>query len=701
MDTETKHQDHISNSKQGYIINLLLPILNELQWPKNYRKLHDILKNCSNNISISDLYYILNKFNIIINRKNFNVDEYSGVKFPILYCDRSGNFNLIISRLNNRYTIIDGKTKKTYTTDSIIRTKECYFFEKTNNTSKNWYTNIFAPFSKIIKKLFITSFIANVFTLSIPLFIMLVYDKVIPSESTKILIQFSIGAMLCILCFFAISYTRSILFSYFSSKIEKDLQNKIFKKLIGISPSLVENASVSSQFSKFKDFDNIKQLLANPTVILLLDVPFLILALLTVGILSFKLMLVPLAIFAVYAFIYIFYKKKIQYLQTNDSLRRDYLQSFIIETLSKLRTIKGSLNYKNWMDRYNVLKYNQYQSEQKSTNISSMLSVVSDACMYISGILIAYLGAIKVLDNSLSVGALIAIMILSWRILSPLKALISLLPKVEQIKLLLIQANKLLNIKDEESEQLDNMISIKGDIEFSRVSFRYSNNHTPALLGVSFSIKAGTICCITGDSGSGKSSIIKLIAKFYAPQAGVISVDGQNIQQLDSIQLRQLICFQPQSNHLFVDTILENLLLNNPIADSKAVERAVKSAGIYDYISSLPRGLNTILSEETLNLLPSSIIQKIILARSYLKPSNLYVLDEPTKFLDENGIYKFIYTIKDKQAEKGSTFIISTRDSNVIKCADQVIHLSDSNVYYSGNYTNYRKLLNSTRDIHA
>ena len=148
---------------------------------------------------------------------------------------------------------------------------------------------------------------------------------------------------------------------------------------------------------------------------------------------------------------------------------------------------------------------------------------------------------------------------------------------------------------------------------------------------------------------------MKLLAKFYAPQAGVITIDGLNIQQLDPIQLRQLISFQSQDNHIFEDSIINNLLLNNPLADKDAITKAVSDANVYDEIVALKNGFDTYLSRSLQEKLPSSFIKKLILARTYLKSANLYVLDEPTKNSRRKQYIRF-YNQNQRATENGTLY---------------------------------------------
>ncbi len=233
-----------------------------------------------------------------------------------------------------------------------------------------------------------------------------------------------------------------------------------------------------------------------------------------------------------------------------------------------------------------------------------------------------------------------------------------------------ISMKRLTEIMDYESEQSEDeehteMEQIEGDIEFKDVTFRYGNRN-PALNHISFTIPQGKKVALVGSSGSGKSTITKLLLKYYEPESGEIDVNGINLDEYTNASVRRAISYVPQNVELFSKTLFENIRISNPNATMEQVKEAAKKADAHEFIRKLPLQYNTYL-EEAGNGLSGGEKQRIALARAFLKDSNLYILDESTSNLDfatENLIFNMIY---DQLADR-SMLIVAHRLSTVRDC---------------------------------
>jgi ABC-type bacteriocin/lantibiotic exporter with double-glycine peptidase domain len=210
-------------------------------------------------------------------------------------------------------------------------------------------------------------------------------------------------------------------------------------------------------------------------------------------------------------------------------------------------------------------------------------------------------------------------------------------------------------------------------VTFSRVSLRYSNDADPALLGVSFEAQPGEVIAIVGSDGAGKSTVLKLIAGLYAPQAGNVMIDDLDIRQIDPIELRKCIGYAPQAPQLFFGTIAQNLRLAQPTASEADLRQAMTLAGVWEEIAALDRGLNTRVGDAASNRISTSLAQGISLARAYLKKSPILLLDEPVTGLDFDGDRCFREYV---EAMRGKTtiFIVTHRPSH-LTLADQIVVL--------------------------
>jgi ABC-type bacteriocin/lantibiotic exporter with double-glycine peptidase domain len=273
-------------------------------------------------------------------------------------------------------------------------------------------------------------------------------------------------------------------------------------------------------------------------------------------------------------------------------------------------------------------------------------------------------------------GALIATIMLIWRILGPLQTLCSMLPRVEQLRSSIDQINRLVDIEVEHKPTVIKrpIEHLTGAIKLTNIGLRYTLEVEPIFVGLDIDVKPGEVVAITGSNGSGKSSLLKLINGLYQPQTGTIRIDGINIRQMDPLELRSYICYLPQVPNFFEGTIKENLLFANPLATDKEIMDSLEKATGLEELKNMEKGIETVISANNSSI-PTSYTYILNLTRAILKKSNILLFDElPNASLNEEvgGAYKKI--IQDAKGKK-TVFFVSQRD-DFIKIADKVIVLT-------------------------
>jgi len=257
------------------------------------------------------------------------------------------------------------------------------------------------------------------------------------------------------------------------------------------------------------------------------------------------------------------------------------------------------------------------------------------------------------------------------------------LPMIGQIKNSISQVNNLINLPTEvRRTNLVKVVSVNS-IEFQRVSFRYPGQDNASLLGVSFNVVPGTITCITGKNGTGKSTIIKLILALYHIQAGNIKINNMNINQLDPVSLRKSVAYVPQDGRLFFGTIKQNLLLANPIATQLEIKQATTLADVHSDIMQLKNNYDTHLGDQSEFALSPSFKQRLILARAYLKNSETFIFDNPYPCVSYIEEQKFVNTLK--ELKKTKAILLITSKISLLEAADQVIYLKAMQAALQGN----------------
>jgi ATP-binding cassette subfamily C protein/ATP-binding cassette subfamily C protein LapB len=315
---------------------------------------------------------------------------------------------------------------------------------------------------------------------------------------------------------------------------------------------------------------------------------------------------------------------------------------------------------------------------------SAVVTALGQLLMSLSALGVMGFGAAAVIADEISIGALIATMALTWRILTPLQSGFLAVPRIRQVLKSMHQIDQLMKISVERDGAQSGLLNhtMIGDVVLDRVSMRYGQEENPALLGVSMQAKAGQIVAIVGDSGSGKSSLLKLIAGMYRPQTGALYLDDQDLRQLNVKELRRSVAYVPQDVRLFHGTIAQNLRLNNSAATLEELKMAAQQAGIANDIARLADGYSTKIGDNTTDRFAPAFLRGLTLARALLRPAKVLLLDEPGAGMDEESDLLFQEQLK--QLRGNRTVIMATHRPSHARLADKVLYLEHGTVKFFG-----------------
>ena len=443
-------------------------------------------------------------------------------------------------------------------------------------------------------------------------------------------------------------------------------------------------APTASQVARIKEFEAVRDFFTGPFATVGLELPFALIFIGVIGWLAGPLATVPvimLICFLAAGFVLVPAMKRSA---SRSSKARSARQSFVVEMLQNIRTIKQMSAEEIWAERYRRYSAEAALNNFYAAQVTFLMQTIAHVIMMAAGIATLAVGTLQVMQAEMTVGALIATMALVWRVLSPLQTAFVTLTRLEQIKLGLKQVNQLMRIKTERdpSEQVMPKRQFAGAVSLARISMRYNAGGEPALLGAAFDIKPGELVAITGPSGAGKSTILKVIGGLYQPQAGTVLIDGIDIRQLDPLELRYSIAYLPQTTHLFHGTIAQNIRLAEPTASDEDLERACAAAGLLDEIQSLPDGFDTRIGDQMLQQLPSGFQQRLALARCYAKDSPILLLDEPGQTLDEAGDAGFMKYLNHIKGSK--TVIMITHRPSHMRMADRLLVIEEGRIAMDG-----------------
>jgi ATP-binding cassette subfamily C protein LapB len=608
---------------------------------------------------------------------------------PCLFIPENGNAFVLLERHNGTFLVSSSMSDEPHTIEKNNIAGTAYFFlekgaVKQNTPVTSWVKTAILRFRPLIIQAGISSVLSGLIMVIGSLFMMVVYNEIIPSGSIKILLYLAFGVLLSLAVSMGLVYHRANILSYIAGRIEYLFGTTILQQIMRLSPAMSERSAVGAQIARLSAFEAIRDLFTGPLASTILESPATLVVLIALGIINPPALIVFVVVIAIYALLYWTLEPKTSKLVAEYGAASTKRNEFIVEMITKMRTVRESGGVHTWLERFRNVSAEATMASFWTERLSSTLVGVSYFVMMSAGLMIITITIPLTLTNVLGPGALIASMFLMWRILGPIQTIFTNLARIERLRSATRQLDNLMQIKGERIDAASSPISrgLKGNIQFSRVSFRYSLNVDPALIGVDFSASAGEIIAITGSNGGGKSTLLKLMMGMYQPQAGSILIDGVDIRQLDPIELRQLIGYAPQETQFFRATIAQNLRLSRPDATDGEVREALEMAGAMESVNMLPKGIEYRIGDNASEQLPASLRQTLNLARAYLTKAPIMLFDEPGASLDSREDACFIEALK-KLRGHTTVFFISHRPSH-LKLADHIIVMDRGYIRASG-----------------
>jgi len=660
----------------------LSPLLSALGWRGDSSQVIEAMPHFKETMDLLDLRGALANLHYESQAKTTTLKSIDPRLFPCLFDPEQGSVKILISEKKGGIFAFDARTQDYSVIDekSVLKEKgEAFFFHPTPkeqigqwNSSTNWFRAVFDRFSPLTRQILIITFLLNILALATPLFIMAVYDMVIGSGSTETLKYLLIGVGIALASDIVLRLIRGKMLSHIGARLDYIIGTTALQKILSLPVSQTERSSLGSKIARFREFDMIRDFFIGPMAMALLEMPFVFVFLIAVGLIGGPLVLIPITMLVLYVISALVILPIIQKRTANDLTHSANKGTFVTECFNNMRTIKHLGAEEIWLERFRDISAGNALAGIKHNMIGAVAQTFAHVVMICSGILTLTFGISRVFNEDMTVGALVATMALVWRLLSPTQAVFLALTKLNQIAISINRINQLFSLPSESNPYASSKLKeFKGHITFSRVSFRYSADQDPAVMGLDIQIAPGEIVAFAGANSSGKSTVIKLLAGLYQPQVGKISVDGVDIRQIDPLELRKSIGYMPQNSELFHGTIRQNLLLAKSVASEAQIVEACEWANLMEDIAKLPEKLDTRIGDQTLLQLPAGFQQRLNMARAFLSNAKIMIFDEPGNTLDEAGDQAFLDAVE-KMRGKATVIIITHRPSHM-RVADRVV----------------------------
>lgn len=580
-----------------------------------------------------------------------------------------------------------------------------YFTEKFQQASKkedlvstekgHWFWRTFWDNRSIYRDVLIASVIINIFVLANPLFVMNVYDRIVPNNAVESLWVLAIGISVVYMFDILLKFLRSYFLEMAGKKSDVIMSSKLFEQTLGLTMQN-RQGSIGAFANNLKEFDSIRNFFTSGTIASLVDLPFVIIFLLVIFFIAGQIVLVPIAIIALILIYSILMKKPIQASVEATYEASSQKNAVLIETLTAIETIKslGVEAHSQWKWEQAVGQI--ARASLKSKMLQSSIGRVTGFMQQMSTVLIILTGVYLIKDGVLTMGGLIATVMLSQRAIGPMGQFASLTSTYQQTKTALDSLNELMKKEIERpvGKRFIQHPVFEGSIEFVDVTFTYPGETKPALTNVSFKVTPGEKLGIIGRIGSGKSTIEKLILGFYHVDSGSILIDGIDITQLDPAELRRNINYVPQDVTLFSGDVRENIAYRAPYVEDSEILRAAKLAGVDDFIKTHPSGYSLKINEGGSSL-SGGQRQSIGVARALLLNAPIYLFDEPTNAMDANTEQTMIDRLKHGTLK--NTSIVVTHKMSLLQLVDRLIVMSNGRVIADGSKTTVLEALKTGR----
>jgi subfamily B ATP-binding cassette protein HlyB/CyaB len=528
-----------------------------------------------------------------------------------------------------------------------------------------WFIPAIVKYRKLLGEVLVASFFLQLFALLTPLFTQVVIDKVLVHKGFTTLHVLAVGMIALAIFDALLGGLRTYLLSHTTNRIDVGLGAQLFRHILALPLSYFEARRVGDTVARVREVEHIRQFLTSHSITVVLDVFFTLVFLVVMWFYSPMLTLVVMASLPCYALLSVAITPAIRARLHEKFNRGADNQAFLVEAINGIQTVKAMAVEPPLLRKWEEQLAGYVKASFRATNLITVAGQVATGVQKITTVAVLWVGAYRVIGGELSIGQLIAFTMISAQVTGPLLRLVNLWQEFQQVGISVQRLGDVLNTQPEPSYSPNRttLPQVAGQVSFEEVTFRYRPDGPEVLRKVSFSVPPGRVIGLVGRSGSGKSTIAKLIQRLYVPERGRILVDGVDLAQVDPAWLRRQVGVVLQENFLFNRSVRDNIALTDPGLAMDQVIQAAQLAGAHEFILELPEGYDTVVGEHGCSL-SGGQRQRIAIARALVANPRILIFDEATSSLD----YESEAVIQRNMAQicQGRTvFIVAHRLSTV------------------------------------
>lgn len=557
----------------------------------------------------------------------------------------------------------------------------------------HWFWGTLARSREIFISVMLASVLANLFVLATPLFTMNVYDRVVPNDAIETLWVLAVGVMTVFVFDALMRFIRTYLLEVAGKKSDVIMSSILFEQVLNLRMDHWPK-SVGAFANNLRDFESIRNFFTSSTIATLVDLPFAVIFLVVIAYIGGPLVVIPIITIALLLGYSYFLIKPLQQSIESTFEASANKHSHLIESLHSIQTIKtlGASHHSQWVWEESTGEI--ASKSMRARMLSGSILVVTNLLVSFNTVGLIVYGIYQISDLNLTLGGLIAVVMLSSRAVSPMGQIATLITSYQQTRTAFNTLDNLMQqpVERPENKQFVRRVSFDGAIDFKKVSFSYPEAQRTSIADISFSIKPREHVGIIGRVGSGKTTITKLIVGLYQATEGSVSVDGIDINQIDPADLRMHIGYLSQDVQLIRGSIRDNLVFKDPqVSDDRLLEIAA-ICGVDQFVNKLPSGFDTSVGEQG-DWLSGGQRQSIALGRALLLDEPIVILDEPTNSMDnttEAAIRKRLYDYT-----RDKTLVLVTHKAPMLDLVERVIVVEEGRIMMDGPKEQVMKALQS------
>ncbi|WP_431100763.1 type I secretion system permease/ATPase [Roseateles noduli] len=547
----------------------------------------------------------------------------------------------------------------------------------------SWFIPALVKYRRIFAEVLAISMALQLIGFATPMAFQVVTDKVIVNHAVQTLDVVGVALAVSILFEVILTFLRTVAFNHATSKMDVELGSQLFRHLLSLPISYFHSRRVGDSVARVRELENLRAFLTGNAITLILDLLFSTVFIAMMLWYSPALAVIPLASIPLYALISAALTPEIRRRLNDKFTKGAASQSFLVESMTGIDTVKSLAVEPRWKEQWDRKLAAYVSASLRVTGMSAAASGAVTAVGKISGALVLWFGASQVMQGAMTVGELIAFNMFAGQVASPILRMAQLWNDFQQASVSIERLGDILNTPVEGAVGKPQTPPLRGALRLDNVRFRYRPDGPEILRGISMSIAPGSIVGIVGRSGSGKSTIAKVLQRLYLPESGRISVDNIDVTQIELSTYRNQVGTVLQESFLFTGTIRDNLSVRKPNASFEEIVEVCRLAGAHDFISELPEGYDTSVGENGTGL-SGGQKQRIGIARALLGDPRILIFDEATSALDFESERAIQENLRD--IARGRTVIMIAHRLSTVRDAHQIVVMDRGLIAEHGNH---------------